>query len=87
MRDRDGVGGWVHYSLLSGARTAIIDADLSALYSRADTESQIDAYLEAGVIARVETCGLDWCRVKADGIRGWTLKTNLWGVRPDEVVD
>ncbi|UWQ14941.1 aspartyl-trna synthetase [Aliiroseovarius sp. M344] len=87
VRDRDGVGGWVHYSLLSGARTAIIDADLSALYSRADTESQIDAYLEAGVIARVESCGLDWCRVKADGIRGWTLKTNLWGVRPDEVVN
>ncbi len=87
VRDRDGVGGWVHYSLLSGVRTAIVDFDLSPLYSRADSDSQIDAYLEAGVIARVETCGLDWCRVKADGIRGWTLKTNLWGVRPNEVIE
>lgn len=87
VRDRDGVGGWVHYSLLSGARTAIVDVDLSALHTRADTESQINAYLEVGVIARIETCGLEWCRVKADGIRGWTLKNNLWGVRPDETVE
>ncbi len=87
VRDRDGVGGWVHYSLLSGVRTAIVDFDLSPLYNRADTESQIDAYLEAGVIARLDSCGLDWCRVKADGIRGWTLKSNLWGVHPNEVID
>ncbi len=87
VRDRDGVGGWVHYSLLSGARTAIIDRDLSPLYSSADTQSQINAYLEAGVIARIETCGLAWCRVKADGIRGWTTKENLWGVRANEVIE
>ncbi|WP_371168419.1 SH3 domain-containing protein [Aliiroseovarius sp. 2305UL8-7] len=87
VRDRDGVGGWVHYSLLSGARTAIIETDLSALYSRADPESQINAYLETGVIARIETCSPDWCRVKADGIRGWTPKGNLWGVRDTEVID
>ncbi|WP_420838907.1 SH3 domain-containing protein [Aliiroseovarius sediminis] len=87
VRDRDGMGGWVHYSLLSGARTAIVDADLSPLYNRADENSQVDAYLEAGVIARIDTCGVDWCRVKADGIRGWTSKGNLWGVRPNEVID
>lgn len=87
VRDRDGVGGWVHYSLLSGARTAIIETDLNALYNRADPESQINAYLEAGVIVRIENCGLAWCRVKADGIRGWTSKDNLWGVRADEVID
>lgn len=87
VRDRDGVGGWVHYSLLSGARTAIIDADLSPLFNRADDGSQINAYLEAGVIARIETCGISWCRIKADGIRGWTAKVNLWGVRESEVID
>ena len=87
VRDRDGVGGWVHYSLLSGARTAIIETDLSALYSRADTESQVNAYLETGVITRIENCGQVWCRVKADGIRGWTLKENLWGVLGNEVID
>jgi SH3-like domain-containing protein len=47
----------------------------------------VNAYLEAGVIARIEKCGPLWCRMTADGIRGWTVKPNLWGVRPDEVVD
>jgi len=87
IRDRDGVGGWMHYSLLSGARTAIIETDLSPLYSSADMQSQVNAYLEAGVIARIETCGLAWCRLKADGIRGWTPKDNLWGVLKDEAFD
>jgi SH3-like domain-containing protein len=86
VQDRDGVGGWVHYSLLSGARTAIIDQDLMPLYSRADPESQISAYLEAGVIARIESCGPVWCRLKADGIRGWTTKQTIWGVGPDEEI-
>lgn len=86
VQDRDGVGGWVHYSLLSGARTAIVDQDLMPLYSRADPESQINAYLEAGVIARIESCGPAWCRLKADGIRGWTTKETIWGVGPDEEV-
>lgn len=87
VQDLDGVGGWMHYSLLSGARTAIIQTDLSPLYSRADGESQINAYLEVGVITRIETCGALWCRVKADGIRGWTDKGNLWGVGHEEVIE
>ncbi|WP_424939198.1 SH3 domain-containing protein [Aliiroseovarius sp. S253] len=86
VQDRDGVGGWVHYSLLSGARTAIVDQDLMPLYSRANPESQINAYLEAGVIARIESCGPAWCRLKADGIRGWTTKESIWGVGPDEEI-
>ncbi|WP_235477265.1 SH3 domain-containing protein [Aliiroseovarius crassostreae] len=87
VRDRDGVGGWVHYSLLSGVRYVIIDTDLTPLYSRADESAQINAYLEAGVIARLEKCGPVWCRLQADGIRGWTTKPNIWGVNPDEVIE
>jgi SH3-like domain-containing protein len=87
IRDRDGVGGWVHYSLLSGSRTVIIDNDLSALFSRADEQSRIDAHLEAGVIARVETCAISWCRVKADGTRGWVLKRDVWGVGENELIE
>ncbi|UWQ08452.1 SH3 domain-containing protein [Aliiroseovarius crassostreae] len=87
IRDRDGVGGWVHYSLLSGVRHVIIDTDLTPLYSRADESAQVNAYLEAGVIARIEKCGPVWCRLQADGIRGWTTKPNIWGVNPDEVIE
>ncbi|NNF73231.1 MAG: aspartyl-trna synthetase, partial [Rhodobacteraceae bacterium] len=29
VRDRDGAGGWMHYSLLSGARTVIVAQDMT----------------------------------------------------------
>ncbi len=87
VQDRDGVGGWVHYALLSGARTVIVERDMTPLYQRRDPDSPINAYLEAGVIARVDQCGPLWCRLRAGGERGWTPHAGLWGVREGEVVD
>jgi len=31
VRDRDGAGGWIHYSLLSGVRTVLVEKDMLAL--------------------------------------------------------
>ncbi len=85
VRDRDGQGGWVHYSLLSGARTVIIEEDLLALYSKPDPAASINAHLEMGVVARLGKCGPKWCRLTADGQRGWAKKAALWGVGPGEI--
>ena len=85
VRDRDGAGGWVHYSLLSGARTVIVEQDMLSLYRRPDPDSVIVARLELGVIARLGDCGPNWCRLTADGYRGWVDKTALWGVGLEEI--
>lgn len=85
VRDRDGQGGWVHYSLLSGMRTVIVEQDLLTLYARPDSRSRENARLEMGVIARLGKCTIDWCRLTVDGQRGWAEKSALWGVRPDEI--
>ncbi len=87
VRDRDGMGGWVHYALLSGARTGLVEADLAPLYSRTDTGSSVLARLEAGVIVAFDECALEWCKVRVEGLKGWMVKQGLWGVRPDEVFD
>ncbi|WP_438990778.1 SH3 domain-containing protein [Lentibacter sp.] len=87
VRDRDGVGGWVHYSLLSGSRNVIIDEDMLALNIRPNPDAQISARLESGVIARLMECNADWCRLSAGGYKGWARKTALWGVKPDEIVE
>lgn len=87
VRDQDGVGGWVHYSLLSGVRTGLVETDLAPLYSRPDRASPVNAHLEAGVIVSLDECLVDWCRGRADRIKGWVEKSVLWGVRPDEVFD
>lgn len=85
VRDRDGAGGWVHYSLLSGSRTVIVEQDMLSLFQRADPDSPVVARLELGVIARLGDCGPDWCKLTAAGFRGWADKAAIWGVRPGEI--
>ncbi len=85
--DHDGQGGWVHYTMLSGARTVLIDGQTTALRSRPDETSLENAMLEPGVIARLGECNPDWCRLTAGGYRGWAPKTALWGVAPAEIRD
>ena len=83
--DREGQGGWVHYTMLSGARTVIIDQDMLVLRARPDAGATENAVLEAGVIARLGECRPKWCRLTAAGYRGWAPKDVLWGVKPDEL--
>jgi SH3-like domain-containing protein len=85
--DRDGVGGWMHYSLLSGVRTAIVEEDMLALYSRPDASSPVRARAEMGVIGRLRECRPDWCLMETGGYRGWVDPRALWGVEPGEVFD
>ncbi len=85
VQDRDGAGGWVHYALLSGVRTVLVESDLLPVYATPDPNSQVNAQFETGVVARLGTCTPDWCRISAGGFRGWTLKSNLWGVDAAEI--
>ncbi|MCM2561621.1 SH3 domain-containing protein [Lutimaribacter sp. EGI FJ00015] len=87
VRDHEGAGGWVHYSLLSGVRTVIVDRDMLQMRTRPDPASTITAQLELGVIARLGECVPDWCRLSVAGYRGWAPKDALWGVKPDEIRD
>lgn len=87
VRDRDGVGGWVHYSLLSGVRTVIVEVDMTPLYQRRDATSPVNVHFEAGVIARIDQCLVEWCRLRAEGYRGWAARASLWGLRPGELVE
>jgi SH3-like domain-containing protein len=85
VHDRDGAGGWVHYSLLSGARTVIVEEDMVALAMKPEAGAPVNARAEAGAIARLEECTPDWCRINAQGARGWVPKGAIWGVLPEEI--
>ena len=87
VEDQDGVGGWVHYSLLSGSRTVLVDQDMLTLRTRPETDAPVTVALEAGVIARLGKFELEWCRVSTSGYRGWAPKARLWGVAIDELRD
>ncbi len=85
--DRDGQGGWVHYTMLTGARTVIVEEDRLMLRARANTEARETAELQVDVVARVRSCEAGWCEIAAGGYKGWAPKTVLWGVDAGEVIN
>ena len=88
VRDAQGYGGWVHYTLLSGLRTAIVRAEAPVpLQSGPDPASAVRAMAEPGVIGRVEACADAWCELSVGGTAGWLPRTALWGVGPKETIE
>lgn len=85
--DRDGAGGWVHYTLLSGERTAIVEVDRLPLYQRPDRTSMVRAEAEQGVIGTLRECRAEWCEMEVGGYRGWVEARAIWGVEPGETFD
>ena len=75
----------MHYALLSGVRTVLIEEDMLTLHAKPDPRTPVTAALELGVVARLGECQPDWCRISAGGYRGWAPKTKLWGVAPEEI--
>lgn len=87
IRDRDGAGGWIHYSLLSGVRTVLVEQDMVAMRAKPDKTATVRARAELGVVAKLGACETEWCRISAGGYSGWTPKDALWGVGSDELRD
>jgi SH3-like domain-containing protein len=86
VRDGQGAEGWVHRSMLSGKRTALIAAGVATLRRRASADSAAVAQAQQGVVATVRSCRDKWCEVEAQGFRGWLPQTSLWGVYPTETI-
>ncbi|MCB1563637.1 MAG: SH3 domain-containing protein [Alphaproteobacteria bacterium] len=88
IRDHDGEEGWVHKSLLSGRRTALITGESPAsLYRKPDENSRLSARLEPGVLVSVKSCGGVWCNINTMGYEGWAKQNVLWGVYENEIFD
>ena len=85
--DQEGVGGWIHHSLISGVRTTLVQKPMLDIRSRPNDKSPVTAQLELGVVARLHQCTTDWCRLSVSGYKGWAPKSALWGVDPHETRD
>jgi len=83
--DRDGVGGWIHYAMLSGVRSVIVDTDMTDLRRTPSADAPPRARAERGVIARLEDCADGWCSIRAGGRSGWVPEGDLWGVTIERV--
>ena len=87
VEDAEGMGGWVHYSLLSGVRSAIVTVDLADFLARPRDGAELRFRAERNVVGWIDECDPDWCHLSVDGEDGWIRKSALWGVLPNEVVE
>nr|WP_229583021.1 SH3 domain-containing protein [Paracoccus sp. S-4012] len=85
VEDSEGAGGWVHYSLLSGVRTALVHRDMAELRARGDENAAVIARAEAGAIVKLGSCTPGWCQITGGGTSGWVRQSEIWGVDPGEV--
>jgi SH3-like domain-containing protein len=91
VRDPDGIEGWIHKAMLTGAtRTAVVTGKSpQPMRRRARDDAATVARVEPGVVVRLEECPPQGatCRVEAGGFEGWLSRAALWGVYPDETIE
>ena len=86
IRDIDGAEGWVHQSLLSGERTAVITGAVRTLLNTPEPLGVPVVSAEPGVIAKLLECKGTWCRLQLGKLKGWLPRDEFWGTFPDETV-
>lgn len=87
VRDRDGAEGWVHQSLLSGRRYAVVVGQVQTLRREPRRDAAPVLRAEPGVIGRLRACQMGWCELEIADITGWLPKTALFGALAGETFD
>jgi len=87
IRDWDGQEGWIHAAMLSRKRSIIVTGEKRTLYRRPDETSPPVVVLEPGIVAEIEDCDVQWCRVEVQSRRGWLRRGEFWGIDPDEIIE
>ena len=84
----DGSEGWVQSLKLQGKRQFIVTGATCDLHSTTETSAPVVARLEPGAIGHITSCaiGSGWCKVAVGNVEGWLLRSDIFGILPDEVL-
>jgi len=85
--DHDGTAGWMHGSVLSLRRMALVQTNMAKIYADPDEASDVIALAERLALMELQTCPKAWCRVASDDVRGWIKRQVVWGVLENESLD
>ena len=86
IKDYDNNTGWLHKSLIKGDRyvltskTGFID---KKIYNRPNGE--LIGLIQQNNILNLKKCLVKWCYVFTSDIKGWILKSDIWGVYNKEL--
>ena len=86
VRDRDGETGWIHVSMLSRERTAVLIGEGDAAVREGeDAAAALIANAKPGAIGRLESCTATSCRIAFGAVVGWVNRARLWGIHDKEI--
>ncbi len=87
VRDWEGSLGWIHQSMLSGRRSALVLGKRRLMRRAPEDRAAAVARVEAGVVGRLRRCLSGWCRVEIKGFEGWLRRSEIYGAYPGEEVE
>ena len=79
IQDHENNAGWIHTTQLSKKKSALVTEDNTYIYSSNTIYSKPLAIAEKGKLFLIKKCNLNWCKVTADEVTGWTQRKNLEG--------
>ena len=78
--DKDNDEGWVSKNLTMKTRYVIVKNGTQILYRRDNIESNPVFRLEENVVAKLDKCNKNWCKVEVNDEKGWLQIQNIWGI-------
>ena len=85
--DHDGTAGWMHGSVLSLSRMALVKTNMAKIHDSPDPSSTVIALAERNALMRLQSCPKSWCRVEAVNVLGWIKRQAVWGLLQPESLD
>lgn len=86
VRDWEGTEGWVHEKMITQRREVIVTGGVRGLRRGPEPNASLVARAEAGVMAKLDECRGEWCKIAAGDVTGWVKRSEVWGVYPNENV-
>ncbi len=80
VRDVDNAKGWIHKSVVSGKRYAVVVAQNVILREQPDETASSVTRAQKNIVFRLSECRADWCFISVQSVYGWVKKTDLFGV-------
>ena len=85
--DHDGTAGWMHGSVLSLRRMALVQKNMAKIHASPDETSNVIALAERLALMELQSCPKAWCRVANNDVRGWIKRQAIWGLLETESLD
>ncbi len=78
--DARGNEGWVHNTLISGRKTALVAIDQAPLKRKPKENSLLSAKLSKDVIVELDECVEGYCEAETGSFKGFIAQNALWGI-------